>query len=534
MRHCPAPSVGVFAAAPYVQTQNPIRDAQGRNQIIIDFTADAHLSYPVKLTALPRTSRDAVNTPIDFFHNPKTEALVSEVEATYGLRRTGMTSWVGSSVTAFVTPLQVSALQLDPRVAKIYDDVADRFSGDPPPQPGGPPGTPLWSDSTNSGETTSWGHQAVDGKVRTVGNNRKVYIIDSGVAEHSDLNINNTARLNVACGAYNCNAGNPNLYPVVGCYAHATHVAGIIGADANSMGTKGVYAGANMVSLSVLSRTGTALCADYGGDPANTPDSPVYRSRIGNALDYIYWDTLYNNSSQWVNIVNISINSGGLSIDSGGPQVNWARVRKVATPAIESVYVGCPPPQSECTYEESHRDYYYAGAFVAQSAGNHDSEYTCSLSSTGNSVALAYASKHYIPSASANSSTYADPYDGIMVVGAINKYGNRPTPKFTTSIGISPAVQADGSNYGICVDIWAPGDEIISTWGDPAIFGTVVGTTYSNTASLGGTSMAAPHVAAAAAYYADTYNLTTPSAIEQKIRANLNSAFTSYNLLRLQ
>ena len=82
-------SVGLFAAAPYVQTQNPIRDAQGRNQIIIDFTADAHLSYPVKLTALPRTSRDAVNTPIDFFHNPKTEALVSEVEATYGNDKLG-------------------------------------------------------------------------------------------------------------------------------------------------------------------------------------------------------------------------------------------------------------------------------------------------------------------------------------------------------------------------------------------------------------------------------------------------------------
>ena len=382
-----------------------------------------------------------------------------------------------------------------------------------------------------NGETTSWGRQAVNGQVRTVSNNRKVYIIDSGVAAHYDLN--SVVRLNVACGAYNCNTSSPSTYPVVGCYAHATHVAGIIGAQSgNGLGTNGVYAGANIVSLSVLSRTGPDMCANYSGDPPNTVDSPVYRSRIGNAFDYIYWDTLYNNSSQLVNVVNISINSGGLSIDAGGPQVNWARVQRVATPALESVYIGCAPPQNECTYEESHQDYYFTGAFVAQSAGNHDSDLTCVGDySIGN---LALAIKHYLPYSVIGEITNPDAYDGIMVVGAINNLGTRPAPKFTFSVGTAPAVQDDGSNFGPCVDIWAPGDEIVSTWGDSNIFGTVVGITYSNTASLGGTSMAAPHVAAAAAYYADTYNLPTPSAIEQAIRANLNPAFTLFNVVRLQ
>ena len=277
-----ATTTTALAGAPYVKSAKQITDEEGRVQVIIDFANDAHLKYPDKITVLPRTKQDGEDKPIEFFHNPKTEALVADFEKAYGLERTGMTSWVGNSVTAFLTPEQVTRIQDDARVKTIFDDVADRFSGDPTPQPSGSPGTAIWGDTVGA-ETTSWGHQAVNGKVRTVSNNRKVYIIDSGVAEHYDLNINNAARLNVACGAYNCNAGNPNMYPVVGCYAHATHVAGIIGADANSMGSRGVYARANMVSLSVLSRTGTALCADYGGDPANTPDTPVYRSRIGNA-----------------------------------------------------------------------------------------------------------------------------------------------------------------------------------------------------------------------------------------------------------
>lgn len=60
-----------------------------------------------------------------------------------------------------------------------------------------------------------------------------------------------------------------------------------------------------------------------------------------------------------------------------------------------------------------------------------------------------------------------------------------------------------------------------------------VGTTYSNVASISGTSMAAPHVAAAAAYYADTYSLLNPGAIEEKIRQMKNPAITTYDVVKL-
>ena len=88
-------------------------------------------------------------------------------------------------------------------------------------------------------------------------------------------------------------------------------------------------------------------------------------------------------------------------------------------------------------------------------------------------------------------------------------------------------------------DIRAPGNSIVSAWGDHAIWpepptmnsnttspNTRVGTTYSGSVGngnsgwmfLSGTSVAAPHVAGVAAYLADAYSLTTPAAIEPKIR----------------
>ena len=42
---------------------------------------------------------------------------------------------------------------------------------------------------------------------------------------------------------------------------------------------------------------------------------------------------------------------------------------------------------------------------------------------------------------------------------------------------------------------------------------------------LSGTSMAAPHVAGAAAYLADALSLTTPAGIEQAVRARLYATF---------
>ena len=479
--------VGVvaYAAAPYWPTDQPIVDAEDRTRVVVDFLPGAETTYPDAVQARPRTRENDDGRKIEFFHRPQAAALVADYEERYGFQKQGMTSWVGVSFTAFLSPDQIERLQQAPAVRQISDDARIEFSA--------LPAVPYADSTSVGGEKTSWGHHAVMGKTKVVSNSRKIYVMDSGVADHDDL-LTVVDRVNVACGSDLCHVSNPNTYPTIGCYSHATHIAGIISAAADgSRGTNGVYAGANIVSVAVLERTGGLMCGN-----SSTGTWATY----GHALDYAYMDTLYNNPLTLVNIASNSANRIRMYYQFS----NWYKARTLVTPEVLTVFVGCNRPQAECSYEESHVDYFYPGVFIAQSAGNYDTAATCN-----NLDAL-----HYTPDASGA----ADPYDGIMVVGAIGKSGATVDMNFsdTTPPGMVPTPPA--SNYGNCVDIWAPGDDIYASWGSLSGHTSVVGTMYANIASLSGTSMAAPHVAAAAAYYADLNNLSTPGNIEQAIRSN--------------
>ena len=528
-------SASVFAAVPHLRAEKPITDADGRVKVIIDFVFDAHLKYAGALPKLPDIG--SLGAPKEFLHTEKTLALVADYEKRYDFKRLGMTSWVGNSVTAYLPAQTITKLLDDPLVRQVSDDSYQNLSQMPS---GG------WENSSVGNEWTSWGHQAVNGKVSIGNTGRKIYIIDSGVAYHDDLPP--MTRRNVACGGSGtaCDQINQSLWPQVGCYAHATHVAGIIGAIANNGKTiKGAYAGfPNLVSLAVTERQGAAYCGDK-----------IAASGIGYALDYIAYDSTQNNPSRLVHIATMSLNTGGTAFNTQGQaEPNWQKVKSLTT-TIWSYGIPVQP-----------------GVFFVQSAGNYPDILGGSVPENG------VCQTAYRPDAEAASSL---PNDGVMVVSASHNTGGgvTTTRPFTVYAGqsnlpdyelpsstfpYSQTFPVTSSYFGPCNDIYAPGNLIISTWGMhvkqsphdntiptvssslvsvsytgsvtfPVVYGAHINNAYPTVAPLptqgwaflSGSSMSAPFVAAAAAWLADVYGYATPGELEGAVRDNALSVVIS-------
>jgi subtilisin family serine protease len=106
-------------------------------------------------------------------------------------------------------------------------------------------------------------------------------------------------------------------------------------------------------------------------------------------------------------------------------------------------------------------------------------------------------------------------------VAAANDWGDacyyspaRVAAAMTVAASTSSDERSWFSNYGRCVDLYAPGSTILSAWH--------TGSTATNT--LNGTSMASPHVAGVAALYLQTNPTAAPATV---VSAVVNSASTS-------
>jgi hypothetical protein len=547
-------------SAPINRATQPIKDEAGRVEIIVDFDFDPETDLEFDDVISPSDERKWNG------HNAKVIKFLNHYEKKYDLTRNGMMSSVKVSLTGFATELQIGKLAKDKRVLLITENEPQGYSA-----------FYVAPNNDVGGEYYSYGWNVTTKNIPRIApatSKRRVYVVDSGVAMHDDLNV--ISRVNMACGTttINCSDGSAtDEHPAVGCYPHSTHVAGIVGAIGNNAKTSiGVYAGVKLISVAV-NKAPTAI-----NDPLN-----VYRGKcagnlistqassttqatvasVGYALEYVYRNTLDSYirvGDNAVPIVNMSINSGKVGFDSAGiAETNRAALLKLVTPALN--VCASPPGIKTCMKVN------YTGAFFVQSAGNigaqtggdgvvgangqtrgdyvKNGKDLCSKFEFKPNANIGAASSLAYKSSSA--STQADVADGIMVVGGIHAGGMaassdlKPLPvpagdpldyRFNgsyNSTGQSLGPATLWSNYGPCVDVWAPGNGIYSTWGDHVAannLNAVVGVTYSGGSVTGtsgwtflsGTSMAAPFVAGAAAYLADIYNLTTPAAIEAKVR----------------
>ncbi|SCF30686.1 Peptidase inhibitor I9 [Micromonospora viridifaciens] len=124
-------------------------------------------------------------------------------------------------------------------------------------------------------------------------------------------------------------------------------------------------------------------------------------------------------------------------------------------------------------------------------------------SSLDSAVANSISSGVTYAIAAGNSSANACNYSPARVASAI-----------TVGATTSTDARASYSNYGSCLDIFAPGSSITSDWS--------TGDTATNTIS--GTSMATPHVAGAAALVLGTYPSYTPSQVASYLTTNATAS----------
>ncbi|WP_161606396.1 S8 family peptidase [Microlunatus speluncae] len=144
--------------------------------------------------------------------------------------------------------------------------------------------------------------------------------------------------------------------------------------------------------------------------------------------------------------------------------IDWV-TKNAKKPAVANMSIGGNPSQA---VDDAIRRAVKSGVFFALSAGNKGK------SACGQTPARAGAGTN----------------NGILTVAALDS-GNK---------------EASFSNYGDCVDIWAPGVKILST-------GNSGGIGY-----MSGTSMAAPHGAGAAALYLSKHRTATPAQVEAALK----------------
>lgn len=163
------------------------------------------------------------------------------------LRKNGITESVeevyGTALQGFavkMAPGQVKKLALDENVKYIEEDQVITLS------PIHENGKPSGGGTTPPTQTTPWGITRVGGGATYTGTNR-VWIIDTGIdLDHPDLNVDvaNAANYTRAKSADDDNG-------------HGSHVAGTIAAKNNTIGVVGVAAGALVVPVKVLDRSGS-------------------------------------------------------------------------------------------------------------------------------------------------------------------------------------------------------------------------------------------------------------------------------------
>jgi len=357
----------------------PLAQAETAKSYIVQF-ADNAVQAPVRKPV--RDARRTADPHSWGYVDDRVMERTQATEARYGIKAQHAYSHALKGFAAKLTPAQLVLLKADPSVLAIEED----------------------KPMTAIGQTIPWGISktrdtlsstlAGNGSGTVTGVN--VYVIDTGISTHPDLNL--VRHVNFTGDGQNTD-----------CNGHGTHVSGTVGAKDDAASVVGMAPGVALTGIKVLGCTGSGTT-----------------SGVIKGVDWVTANAVKPA------VANMSL-GGGVStlLDSA---------------VVKSVN---------------------AGVVYAIAAGNSATDAcTSSPARVGKTIG------------------------GAIAIAATD----------------SNDAEASFSNYGSCVENWAPGVSILSTYLNG---GLAIGS---------GTSMASPHAAGAAALYLSRYRTATPAAVESAIR----------------
>jgi subtilisin len=164
------------------------------------------------------------------------QAAVADLRSRLGVRADQTFRRALRGYAARLTPAQAAWLRRQPQVEAVVADAPVELAADPQPVP---PGIRRVGASPSA-------IRAVDGSDPEL--DVDIAIIDTGIADHPDLNI---------AGGYNCTSANRDAWGDEN--THGTHVAGAAAARDNGFGVVGVAPGARVWAVKVMDVTGGGL-----------------------------------------------------------------------------------------------------------------------------------------------------------------------------------------------------------------------------------------------------------------------------------